>query len=73
MAYPVAVRGAGVAAIVSLTPATDGLASLLHVVGHAGAGRLMSLAGQGCAAWPAPSPSDRRTFCRSSRCRGRSR
>lgn len=45
---PVAVRDAGVAAIVSLTPTTDGLASLLHVVRHAGAGRLMvSLAGRG--------------------------
>ncbi|MEU0405320.1 alpha/beta fold hydrolase [Streptomyces sp. NPDC006197] len=36
-----------VAAVVSLTPVTDGLASLANVVRHAGGGRLLRLAGHG--------------------------
>lgn len=43
----VAARDRGVAAVVSLTPAVDGLATLAHVVRHAGFGRLLRLAGHG--------------------------
>ncbi|MFE9741300.1 alpha/beta hydrolase [Streptomyces sp. NPDC006477] len=46
-ALVVAAQDARVAAVVSLTPVTDGLASLAHVVRHAGIGRLLRLAGHG--------------------------
>ncbi|GAA2194233.1 alpha/beta hydrolase [Streptomyces bangladeshensis] len=46
-ALVVAAQDARVAAVVSLTPVTDGLASLAHVVRHAGVGRLLRLAGHG--------------------------
>ncbi|MFF6902745.1 alpha/beta hydrolase [Streptomyces hydrogenans] len=43
----VAAQDARVAAVVSLTPVTDGLASLAHVVRHAGVGPLLRLARHG--------------------------
>lgn len=43
----VAAQDGRVAAAVALTPATDGLATLAHVVRLAGAGRLLELAGHG--------------------------
>ncbi|MFF4378309.1 alpha/beta hydrolase [Kitasatospora sp. NPDC001547] len=46
-ALVVAAQDARVAAVVSLTPVTDGLASLAQVVRHAGVGRLLRLAGHG--------------------------
>ncbi|MEU9702630.1 alpha/beta fold hydrolase [Streptomyces sp. NPDC047981] len=46
-ALVVAAQDTRVAAVVSLTPVTDGLASLAHVVRHAGVGRLLRLAGHG--------------------------
>ncbi|MEU2354862.1 alpha/beta fold hydrolase [Streptomyces misionensis] len=46
-ALAVAAQDARVAAVVSLTPVTDGLASLAHVARHAGVGRLLRLAGHG--------------------------
>ncbi|MFC8507661.1 alpha/beta hydrolase [Streptomyces sp. NPDC057411] len=46
-ALVVAAQDTAVAAVVSLTPVTDGLASLAHVVRHAGVGRLLRLAGHG--------------------------
>ncbi|MYW48195.1 alpha/beta fold hydrolase [Streptomyces sp. SID161] len=46
-ALVVAAQDARVAAVVSLTPVTDGLASLANVVRHAGVGRLLRLAGHG--------------------------
>ncbi|MGW8363071.1 alpha/beta hydrolase [Streptomyces wedmorensis] len=46
-ALVVAARDRNVAAVVSLTPVTDGLASLAHVLRHAGIGGLSHLAGHG--------------------------
>ncbi|MEV7566412.1 alpha/beta hydrolase [Streptomyces tanashiensis] len=46
-ALVVAAQDGGVAAVVSLTPVTDGLASLAHVLRHAGVRRLAHLAGHG--------------------------
>ncbi|MCP2288896.1 alpha/beta hydrolase [Nocardia amikacinitolerans] len=43
----VAARDRRVAAIISLTPATDGLATLAHIARHAGFGRLARLTGHG--------------------------
>ncbi|MCT7352810.1 alpha/beta hydrolase [Streptomyces sp. 15-116A] len=46
-ALVVAAQDARVTAVVSLTPVTDGLASLAHLMRHAGPGRLLRLAGHG--------------------------
>ncbi|MFG3224712.1 alpha/beta hydrolase [Kitasatospora sp. NPDC048194] len=46
-ALVVAAQDARVAAVISLTPVTDGLASLAHLVRRSGAGRLLRLAGHG--------------------------
>ncbi|MEU8617569.1 alpha/beta fold hydrolase [Streptomyces sp. NPDC048623] len=44
---PVAAQDGRIAAVVSLTPAVDGLATLGHVLRHAGVGRLLRLTGHG--------------------------
>lgn len=46
-ALVVAAQDARAAAVVSLTPVTDGLASLGHIVRHGGVARLLRLAGHG--------------------------
>lgn len=60
----VAAQDRRVAAIVSMTPATDGLAAAVQIARYAGAGQLVRTTGHGCATSLAGSPGADRTTSR---------